>query len=101
MRALLDWPFAVIFDASAPENGLALVVRGLEFEPSVIGIDCAAGKEVSDFLGSNDNIDTHSIAAAQRGAHSIEGRRNRSGFGRGRCNLRFGFFAYGKGRCRV
>src|SRR5947199_268151 len=101
MRAFFNWTFAVIFDASAPENGLAVVVGGFEFEPCVVGIDGAAGKEVADFLGSNDNIDSHSVTAAQRGAHSIERRRNRSGFGRGGSNFGFGFFAHRKRRCRV
>jgi hypothetical protein len=57
VRAGFDRAFAVVFDFAAPENGLAFFVGGLEFKPNVEGIDSAAGEEVADFAGADDNID--------------------------------------------
>jgi len=45
VRARLNGAFAVVFDFSAPENGLALFVGGLKFEPDVEGVHGASGKK--------------------------------------------------------
>ena len=50
VRALFNWTFAIVLNHAAPEDGLSLIVGGFQFEPRVVGIDGAAGKEVSNFL---------------------------------------------------
>ena len=56
VRAFLHRAFAVVLDASTPEYGLALVVSAFQFEPGIVGVHRAAGKEVSDFLGADHDI---------------------------------------------
>ncbi len=64
--AVLDWAVTVIFNHAAPENCLAFVVGGFQFEPSVVCIHSAAGEKVADCLGANDDIYANRIATAQR-----------------------------------
>ena len=80
VSAFLHRPFSVVFDAAAPEYSLALVVRGLKFEPCVVGIDRAPGKEVSDLLGANHNINTNRISATNNRLYPVQRRGNRDDF---------------------
>ena len=53
MCALLNRPLPLVLSHSTPEDGLALVVRALQLEPRVIGIDRSTWKEVPDLLCAN------------------------------------------------
>jgi hypothetical protein len=70
--AFFDGTLATVFDHARPENGLASVVGAFEFQPGIVGIDRAAGKEVADFLGAYDDVHANRIAPAQRRLHFIE-----------------------------
>src|SRR5579872_2047148 len=74
MRALLHRAFAVVFDASAPEYGLAFVVGSLQFEPGIVGINRATRKEMPDFLGSNHHIHPNRISSTDGWLYAVEGR---------------------------
>src|ERR1700719_4973704 len=64
MCAGFDGALAVVFNFAAPENGLAFFVGGLEFEPDVEGVDGAAGEEVADFAGADDDVYLDIVTAA-------------------------------------
>ena len=66
MCAGINWAFAFVGSASAPENHAAFVVRGGEFEPAIEGIHCAAGEEVAHLAGTDDDIEAVGAAAADR-----------------------------------
>ncbi len=99
VRALLHRAFAVVLDHTAPENGLAFVVSGFQFQPGVIGVHGTAGKEVADFLSAHHNIHALSVSATYDRLHAIQRSGNGRRFGRCRGDLRFRFFSDGK-RCR-
>src|SRR6266853_624992 len=73
VRTGFDRAFAVIFDFAAPENALALFVRGLQFEPDIKGVHGATGEEVADLAGADDHIHANVIAAADGGLGAIYG----------------------------
>ncbi len=99
VRAFFHRTFAIVLDHAAPENGLAFVVRALQFEPGVVGVDRAAGEKMSDLLGAHDDVHAHGIAAAERGLHQVQGSGDRSNFSAGSgSNFGFRLFAHGK-RC--
>src|SRR5437660_6794707 len=64
MGSRLDGAFAVVLNFAAPENSLPFIVSGLQLEPDIEGVHCAAGEKVADFAGTHDNIDAGIIAAA-------------------------------------
>ena len=64
---------AVVLDHATPENCLALVVGALQFEPRVIGIDGAAGEEVTDLLRAHDDIHANRVTAAHCGCTRFSG----------------------------
>ena len=74
VRALFHRTVAVVFDHAAPENGLALLVGSLQFEPGVVGIDGAAGKKVADLFRADNHVDAHGITTADNGLHPAERR---------------------------
>ena len=80
VRAFFHRTFAIVLHHAAPEDGLAFVVRALQFEPGVVGIDGAAGEKVSNLLGAYDHIHAHGIAAAQGGLHAVQRSGNRGNF---------------------
>src|SRR5438270_3640754 len=47
MSSLFHGAVSVVFDHAAPEDGLAIVIGALEFEPGVVGVDRPAGEKVS------------------------------------------------------
>src|SRR5208283_2969605 len=71
VRSLFHRTFAVVLDHATPENRLALVVDAFKFEPSVVGIDGAAGKKMPDAFGAHHDIDANGIAATDGGLHAI------------------------------
>ena len=80
MRALVDGPVAVVLYHAAPEDGLALIVGSLEFQPRVVSIDSAAWEEVADFFCAHDHIHAHRIAPTQRRLNPIQRSRDGNGF---------------------
>ncbi len=72
MRSWFDGAFAVVFDLATPEDGLAFIVDGLEFEPDVKCVDGAAREEVADFAGADYYVDEYVVAAADGGVHAAE-----------------------------
>ena len=84
VRALFHRAVAIVFDHAAPENGLALVVRSLQFEPGVVGIDGAAGKEVADLFRADNHVNAYGITPADNGLHTAQrrGDGNNLSFGR-------------------
>ena len=99
MGALLDRAMAVVLDHAAPENRLPLVVGSLQFQPRVVRIDGAAGKEMSNLLCTYDNIDSHRIATSKRRLHTIQRSRNWRCFS-GRLARNFGFCFLAYRECR-
>jgi len=59
---------------------LALVVDSFQFQPRIVGVDGTAGKEVSDALGANDDIDAHRVTTTNGGLHTIQRRGDWSHF---------------------
>src|SRR5690348_12618 len=97
MRAGINGAFAVVFDLSAPENGLAFFVGSLEFDPYVEGIHSATGEKVADFARSNDDIHANIIATTNRSVGTIDRSRDRADFtGRAFWQPPFGLFSYGE-----
>ena len=90
VRAFLHRAFAVVLDHAAPENGLALVVGGLQLQPGVVGINRAPGKKWPIFLRANDDVDAHCIATAKHGCTRLSGAVTGASFGlsRKRSSLR-------------
>src|SRR5260370_9342599 len=73
LRPGLDWAFAIILDLPAPENHLAFFIRGLQFQPHIESIHCAAGKEVPDLARAHYNIHARVIAPPHRRIGAIDG----------------------------
>src|SRR5260370_22197938 len=73
LRPGLDWAFAIILDLPAPENHLAFFIRGLQFQPHIESIHCAAGKEVPDLARAHYNIHARVIATPHRRIGAIDG----------------------------
>src|SRR5690242_3701317 len=72
VSARFDGTFALVFDFTAPEDGLAFFVGGLELEPDVEGVDGAAWKEVAYFAGADDDVDQNIIASTDGGVYATE-----------------------------
>jgi hypothetical protein len=67
MSACFDGTFAAIgfvFGFAAPENRLAVVVYGLEFNPHVEAVNGSAWEKVADFARADDDFQTHFVASA-------------------------------------
>src|SRR6202030_4347123 len=97
MSAVLPRTLAVVFNHSAPENGLAFVIGGFELQPRIVGIDRATGKEMADLLRPNNHVDTNRFAAPQGRLYFIQWCGHRRNFTVGVCSdLALGFFSYGK-----
>src|SRR5271166_3881435 len=64
MRAGIHRPFAIVTDTPAPENRLALIVKRLQLDPGIEGIDRAAGEKMADLAGTNYNINPNAVPAA-------------------------------------
>src|SRR6267143_4537365 len=97
MSALFHRALAVVFNHSAPEDDLALVIGAFELKPRIVGIDRATGKEMADLLRPNDHVDTNGFAALQGRLYFIQGRGHRRNFTVGVCSdLALRFFSYGK-----
>src|ERR1700738_3768787 len=100
MRTLFDRPFPVSVNHTAPENSLALVVSALEFEPGVVSVDRATGKEVANLFCAHNHIHSNSVASPQRGPYSVQWRGNGCGFdAAGGTNLRLSLFSHSKRGC--
>ena len=96
--ARLDRTFAIVFDFAAPENRLAFFIGGLQLEPDIEGVHCAAGEEVADLARAHNHIHTGVIAAANGGVCTIDGSSNGADFAGGafrKGSIRF--FANGEG----
>ncbi len=98
VRTLFDRALAVILDHAAPEDRLAFVVDTFQLEPGIVGIDGAAGKEMSDSLGTHHDIDANGVAETDGGLHAVQRRGDGSSLGRsaGR-DFCFRFFSHGEG----
>ena len=96
--ALFYRAFAVIGHASAPENGLAFIIYGLQFQPGIVGIHSAARKEVSNGAGARYHVDAHCVSAPYHALHPVQGRGYGHDFvvGDGCC---FGFCFFSHGKC--
>ena len=77
VRSGFDWPFAIVLDHAAPEDDLALVVGGLQFQPGVVGVDSATGEKVADLYCADDHDDSYGDSAAQYWLNTIERSCNR------------------------
>src|ERR1700683_2589048 len=77
VRALFDRTLATILNHAAPEEGLALVVSGFQFEPRVISVDSPAGETVSNLLRSPAYTYAASVAASQCWLHTVQRSRDR------------------------
>src|SRR3982074_2033260 len=97
MSALFHRPLAVVFNHSAPEDGLALVIGGFELQPRIVGIDRATRKEMADLLRPDDHVDANGFAAPQGRLYFIQWRAHRRNFTVGvGGDLALRFFSYGK-----
>src|ERR1051326_1908026 len=96
--ALLDGALAVVGYAAAPEDGLAFVICGFQFQPCIVGIHSAARKEVPDGAGARYHIDSHRISPPDYTLHAVQWRSYRHDFivGNGCC---FGFCFFSDRKC--
>src|SRR5439155_5693791 len=96
--ARLDGAFAVVLNFAAPENSLPFIVSGLQLEPDIEGVHCAAGEEVADLASAHNHIHTGVIAAAHERVSAIDRSSDGADFASGA--FRDGsirFFANGEG----
>src|SRR5438445_10798348 len=102
MGTLLYRALATVFNHPAPENGLTFVVRSLQFEPRVVSVDGAAGKEVADLFRANHDVNTHGVATPHDRLHAVKWRCDRGGFARARRrDLCLRFFTYRERGCQL
>src|SRR6266704_7083858 len=95
MSALFHRARAVVFNHSAPEDGLALVIGAFELQPRIVGIDRATGKEMADFLRPNDHVAANGFAAPQGRLYFVQWRGHRRNFTVGVCrDLALRCFSY-------
>ena len=78
MCALLDRSFAVIFDATTPEQDLTFVIGGLQFQPDIVSINRSAGKKVTNLAGANHRVHQHIVAVPDHRLNAVKRRSNRS-----------------------
>src|SRR5215475_6084789 len=99
MCTLLHRAVSKVFHHPAPEDGLTFVVGSLQFEPGIIGIDCAAGEKVANLFCAYHNIHTHAIATPHDWVYAIQWRSNWLHFALpGWRDFRFRFFSHGERR---
>ena len=100
----IDRTAATIFDDARPKYDASVFVGGLEFQPDIIGIDGATGKEVSHVAGADDKINTGLLASSESHVGAIEGGPHRRQFAASPSSAADGhgrFFPCGKGRGQV
>ena len=99
VRPGLDRSLAIVLHFPAPENHLALFIRGLQLKPDIESVHRATREEVPNLAGAHDDIHASVIAAAHGRVGAINGSGNGTNFTGGAFRQRnIRFFANGESR---
>ncbi len=103
LRAGIHGALALILHHAAPEEDLALIVGGFQFQPAVEGIDRSSGEEVPHADRAHHHVHASGLARHNGSLHTIERRGHgshiRLASHAGDVLLRL--FAHGEGRLRL